>query len=608
MQTRDCHVTSSAPARCHRGRLLSALLVAGALAGAGCGPTLELIDQGILQPTGTLPFAISDLPPISRERLEVRASVVGLVAETALQIDRDAGTFSGELPFTVEEDTPVALRVEILTGWDAVGDPVLLGWTVVEEVTLISRDLVPVDVGGFHLAPIDPGSGDDAERIAIDNRRLDLNRNDVSNLDDLLDGCDPDVPPLAVRLSATDLQFPSGAAPGQTARQVIVLDSQRADVVAWSAQVVGAPGAGIGPLDVDVLPQPNPQPTLASPEDPELLGADDEALIAVSYSPTDSRISTGFVVVETLDRCGVRQAGSVRVIGNPDGALPASLPDEQFATIEAALAARADNLGLNDVPIAVDATRNLLTGEQVSLDALTAGGGGAELAELPLRAAALVRVPAGTEVGVALVDLRADADLVIATLDDDGALGDLTVVSHPGTDPEAAALERADVERDLFVGVIDASVDGDTSASYALFFRAASVAVLDRQPVTPAIGPEAGGTTVTITGRGIRPDALVAFAGQPATDVVVDPSGTSITAVTPEGTLLAGLNPAALTVTNPAIGLAEPQVATAPGAFYFAPNAPVIDRVEPPSVGIDAVATPVILIEGDGFTTFFGPL
>ncbi|MEU8086854.1 IPT/TIG domain-containing protein [Micromonospora sp. NPDC049101] len=54
--------------------------------------------------------------------------------------------------------------------------------------------------------------------------------------------------------------------------------------------------------------------------------------------------------------------------------------------------------------------------------------------------------------------------------------------------------------------------------------------------IAPNQGPQAGGQTVTITGTGfVSGSTTVTFDGAPATDVTVDPQGTSLTAVTPPG-------------------------------------------------------------------------
>lgn len=54
--------------------------------------------------------------------------------------------------------------------------------------------------------------------------------------------------------------------------------------------------------------------------------------------------------------------------------------------------------------------------------------------------------------------------------------------------------------------------------------------------IDPANGPEAGGTTVTLTGTGfIDGDTLVTVGGEPATDITVT-SDTELTFVTPAGT------------------------------------------------------------------------
>ncbi|RFS46289.1 LPXTG cell wall anchor domain-containing protein [Micromonospora craniellae] len=65
--------------------------------------------------------------------------------------------------------------------------------------------------------------------------------------------------------------------------------------------------------------------------------------------------------------------------------------------------------------------------------------------------------------------------------------------------------------------------------------------------ITPDEGPQSGGQTVTITGTGFVPGGTsVTFDGAPATDVTVNPAGTSLTAVTPPG----AVGPAVVVVTS----------------------------------------------------------
>ena len=53
--------------------------------------------------------------------------------------------------------------------------------------------------------------------------------------------------------------------------------------------------------------------------------------------------------------------------------------------------------------------------------------------------------------------------------------------------------------------------------------------------VTPAVGPVAGATPVTITGTNLGGITSVTFGGNPATGVTVNGAGTSLTATTPAG-------------------------------------------------------------------------
>ncbi|HEX3130256.1 MAG TPA: IPT/TIG domain-containing protein, partial [Thermoanaerobaculia bacterium] len=66
--------------------------------------------------------------------------------------------------------------------------------------------------------------------------------------------------------------------------------------------------------------------------------------------------------------------------------------------------------------------------------------------------------------------------------------------------------------------------------------------------VVPAQGPVAGGTLVTVQGKGFNQEAAVTFGGQPGTGVSVAADGTSLTATTPAA---AASGPVAVEVTNP---------------------------------------------------------
>jgi hypothetical protein len=66
--------------------------------------------------------------------------------------------------------------------------------------------------------------------------------------------------------------------------------------------------------------------------------------------------------------------------------------------------------------------------------------------------------------------------------------------------------------------------------------------------VVPAQGPQAGGTVVTIQGKGFAQGAGVTFGGQPGTDVSIEADGFSLTATTPAATTA---GPVTVEVTNP---------------------------------------------------------
>ncbi len=108
--------------------------------------------------------------------------------------------------------------------------------------------------------------------------------------------------------------------------------------------------------------------------------------------------------------------------------------------------------------------------------------------------------------------------------------------------------------------------------------------------VSPASGPSAGGTALTITGTGFLVGATVAVGGNPAGAVLVA-SATSISCTTPPGAPGAG----AVVVANP-----DTQPSNAGFAFTFvASPAPVVATVAP--IGGPLAGGTTVTISGSGF-------
>ncbi|WFE26787.1 IPT/TIG domain-containing protein [Solwaraspora sp. WMMD791] len=108
--------------------------------------------------------------------------------------------------------------------------------------------------------------------------------------------------------------------------------------------------------------------------------------------------------------------------------------------------------------------------------------------------------------------------------------------------------------------------------------------------VVPETGPNTGGTTVTVTGSGLADATDVTFGGVPGTNLVVDPSGTSLTVVTPPGPA----GPVDVVVVLPG----DDAVAS-DGFTYTSGPAPVIDSVDPAEGSTGGGTT--VVVDGDGF-------
>lgn len=155
-----------------------------------------------------------------------------------------------------------------------------------------------------------------------------------------------------------------------------------------------------------------------------------------------------------------------------------------------------------------------------------------------------------------------------ATIVSQDPLGVLTVVTAP---PHAAGTVQVTV-------TTAAGTSNPVNYTYA-----GALTPPTATAITPATGPTSGGTPFTITGTNLT-GATVLFGALPATSVVVDPGGTSLTGVTPPG--VAGNTPVTV------ITLAG--TATVPGGFTYTAAAPTATAIIP-ATGPAAGGTPFVI-------------
>jgi hypothetical protein len=149
--------------------------------------------------------------------------------------------------------------------------------------------------------------------------------------------------------------------------------------------------------------------------------------------------------------------------------------------------------------------------------------------------------------GAATVDAGDPVDATVALGADFGGAGgvdltgvDLTVTVDQvetvtaGGATAIALVAVVTLDGTAGVNVFDDEVVATVTLASATCETPAVVAVT-ATAITPNVGPTTGGQTVTITGTGFTPATTVTIGGTPATGVVVNAEGTSITAVTPAG-------------------------------------------------------------------------
>lgn len=238
--------------------------------------------------------------------------------------------------------------------------------------------------------------------------------------------------------------------------------------------------------------------------------------------------------------------------------------EEDYTLVDALLAditvgavstsASSDATGSEATSEIADVDAELLGLDLLTVDAATAEvtcpTGGPATAEATL--AGLTLLGDAAEITADTPEVSATTGLGVAVGGIDLSALDLTVTVtqvETATDDGAAAislLALVTLDGTLGAEVFDSEVVATIVLASATCEAPLAVPVT-ATAITPQTGPTTGGQTVTITGSGFGPDTTVDFGANPATDVVVNAAGTSLTAVTPAG----AAGPTTVSVANP---------------------------------------------------------
>jgi cysteine-rich repeat protein len=549
-------------------------------------------------PQATLPSGIpvADLPPAQQALLRLSLAIDGgVLAETDLVLEGTAIT--GDVALNnVDADGDRVARLRLYGRQSADAAEVLLG-EATRTVFIARNGESRID---FSAADVFDTCGATASPCAL---RFDVNRNGDSNLTDLLPadkggrGIDPAPQAPVLDVAPSTLQFPSGVAVGTFARQVIVLENVGPSPTrVVQAEVVAAPGAGLSLFDPDGAPSSSAKRRLDGSLFPGPIAPGAEQLVAVSFAPANSFLTTGAVHVVVEDTVtAVRQTARIRLIGNPDGAVRVPGANDVDADPFA---------GDVDVPVFTWPLDRLASGAPAtSADPTAADGlglpavggtialvdGGTVTADV----AYLVELPAGQRLSVSLAGLQSDVDVRVLALDDGDVASGLAcpgcASDNAGPSPEGVDLQN-DTLSDRRLLVCLSRVDLDDAPRTVPFelslLRSDAPSFVDDAPVSPATGPLEGGNPIVLIGRGWDPRATVRIGGNTALDVVVatDPATglSTATCTAPAGPLDPSAASAVVVVQNPAIvDGGDGQAAVLPDGYLYQPPAPRLDSILP---------------------------
>ncbi len=562
--------------------------------GLGCDPQL-------LPPPPAVNFLVTGPAEIheltAHGRLAVTVTIPGLLAESPLVLTTDETglSASGFFEIALEEQQQSTAEVRLYgTDDNTVTTPDVL---LLEQTTAVTLE--------FALNAIEVVFDPAADGAFADDPRFDLNQNQRSNYDDLKAACTPGIPPPLLALSSPLLQF--SAVGTDTDRAVVVFSNAQssgnspADVdtptcgavhpeaLRVSAKLLDAPGvvfetfvAETGDAGGSALIRSE----LTDTVDDLIVRPREQTLLNTAFTSPDNVRVTGAVLLSAEHcRCGYATQSYAAVVANaqfppqvvPLDYVPGVLPDDDalaYLAFPAPLLFSGQGLPIN-----------------VPANVATVDGFDAAVAYV-------ATIPASHQVSVLLSDADADLDLAVFSVDGAGALAPLDDARSAFIGP--ASVEGLELSFDtttqiaVLIGHKPGQALGDDAGANLVVHAYGGPALAG---ISPFGGAVAGGTEVTLRGARFDAASQVLFGGVLADDVEVAPDGQTLTCTTPAGSLLPGLNPAAVTVQNPG-----GQSSTLPSSFVYWPGTPTLSSLNPLAVAPGGVVT----LSGSGFSNVFG--
>ncbi|MDP7037995.1 MAG: IPT/TIG domain-containing protein [Myxococcota bacterium] len=448
-------------------------------------------------------LALSTLSESTLDTLRAEVTIEGVLSASPLEINRQKNLAMGTFTIPNQKVQDALIQVDYYAALDADAQEVLVARNQA-TLTLKKGQLNKPNFGAVTTS----GS-----------LEFDVNRNDKSNLEDLVAGIDPAPQANPIVVTPETLSFESGIDVGSYSRTFFVVSNQSTESTSLDFDVRLAPGVTVAPLE-NLL-------DIASPVAGESfsldLGPGDEKVMALTFAPTNALfVVGGLIVAAQMGDSDVKHQSFLRIIGNPNGAVPQPpsgytipMPDteQQISAYTGSVVAFPDSNLFS---------RSALASSVVETEEGSVGG-------YDVDQGYLVLVPKGYRFSLALEELDQDVDLYLFELDESfQPIGEepLMTSQNSGISVESVEFDGTQMSAEstlLFIGVdvigieLSAEVLNALSDEHLSQNATAYSAALYKTPEfwglhssfacpaaydeSSACGPETGGTSFYVYGK-----------------------------------------------------------------------------------------------------------